>query len=141
MSGMPRSRTDLRCLILGREWRDRWWPVYVPRVARMLPLALVLFAALTAAAFAAGATATVSPRAAKEGATFEIRVAGMKPGEVVIARESLPFGQTRTLRPRAGRTGRLVVRVRGQVVGTHRWCFRGRQSRRSDCTSYRVRAR
>ena len=103
--------------------------------------ALCVFAGAAVPALGAGATATVDPKAAKEGALFTLTVRGMKPREIVIATESLPFGQKRTLRPRAGARGVLVVRVRGQVVGTHRWCFKGKQSRRSACTSYRVRSR
>ncbi len=106
-----------------------------------LALAVSLLALAAVPALGAGATATVTPKAAKEGKIFEITVRGMRPLERVIGTETLPFGQKRVVRPRAGRGGVLIVRVRGQEVGTHKWCFKGRKSKRRACTSYRVRRR
>jgi hypothetical protein len=104
-----------------------------------LLLALAVLAIVAVPAFGAGATATVSPKAAKEGTVFAMTVRGMKPNERVVGTESLPFGQTRKVYPRAGKSGALIVKVKGQVVGTHKWCFKGRASKRQACTSYRVR--
>ena len=85
-----------------------------------------------------GATASATPKRAKEGKVVEILVRGMRPNERVKAVESAPFGQTRTLYPRAGAGGSLLVRVKAQVKGRHTWKFTGRRSKRTASTSYRV---
>jgi hypothetical protein len=85
-----------------------------------------------------GATATATPKRAKEGKTVEMLVRGMRPNERVKAVESAPFGQTRTLYPRAGAGGSLLVRVKAQVKGKHTWKFKGRRSKRTASTTYRV---
>lgn len=85
-----------------------------------------------------GATVTTTPKRAKEGRMVEMLVRGMRPNESVKAVEVVPNGQTRRLYPRAGRGGSLLVRVRAQVKGTHKWTFTGRWSKRRASTSYRV---
>lgn len=85
-----------------------------------------------------GATATVTPKRAKEGKTLEMLVRGMRPNERVKAVETAPFGQTRTLYPRAGAGGSLIVRVKAQIEGRHTWKFTGRRSKRTASVSYRV---
>lgn len=87
---------------------------------------------------AGGATAKSTPKSAKAGKTIEMLVEGMKPNEKVKATEQAPFGQTRTLYPRAGKGGALLVRVKAQVKGRHTWTFTGRSSHRTAKTSYYV---
>jgi hypothetical protein len=90
------------------------------------------------AAGQSGTSVTTTPKRAKEGKTVEMLVRGMRPNERVKAVESAPFGQKRTLYPRAGRSGSLLVRVRAQIKGKHSWTFTGRRSKRKASTSYRV---
>jgi hypothetical protein len=88
---------------------------------------------------AGGATATATPSRVKEGKSVEMLVKGMKPNERVKAVEAAPFGQKRTLYPRAGSGGTLIVKVKAQIKGKHTWTFTGRRSHRSAKTSYIVR--
>jgi hypothetical protein len=87
---------------------------------------------------AGGATATSTPKSAKVGKTVEMLVKGMKADEKVKAVEAAPFGQKRTLYPRAGHGGSLIVKVKAQIKGKHTWTFTGRSSHRSAKTSYTV---
>ena len=92
-------------------------------------------------ALGAGLTIKTTPTRAKTGQTVEMLIRGLRAGEKVKARESLPFGQTRTIYPkrRANASGVLLVRVRAQVKGKHTWTFTGRTSRRTGKTAYYVR--
>lgn len=95
--------------------------------------------AVGSVAFAAGgATVTTTPKTVKLGKSVQMLVKGMKPKERVKAFEQAPFGQTRTLFPRAGATGNLLVTVKAQIKGKHTWTFTGRSSHRSVKTSYTV---
>jgi hypothetical protein len=101
--------------------------------------AVVCALAITPIALGAGgATATSTPKIVKEGRTVEMLVKGMKASEKVKAAELAPFGQKRTLYPRAGRGGSLIVRVKAQIKGKHTWTYTGRTSHRSVKTSYTV---
>ena len=101
-------------------------------------LAACVLGASSIAYAAGGATATSSPSRVKEGKTVELTVKGMKPSEKVKAVEQAPFGQKRTLYPRAGKSGSLIVTVKAQVKGKHTWTFTGRQSHKTAKTSYTV---
>jgi hypothetical protein len=101
-------------------------------------LATLALAAAPVALGSGGATATATPTSAKVGKTIQLLVKGMKPNERVKAREVAPFGQTRTLYPRAGGSGNLLVKVKAQVKGKHTWYFRGRSSGRRAQTKYYV---
>jgi hypothetical protein len=85
-----------------------------------------------------GATATSTPKTAKVGKIVTLLVKGMKADEKVKAVELAPFGQKRTLYPRAGHGGSLIVSVKAQVKGKHTWTFTGRSSHRSAQTFYTV---
>jgi hypothetical protein len=87
---------------------------------------------------AGGASATSTPKSAKAGKPIEMLVKGMKPNEKVKSVEAAPFGQKRTLYPRAGHGGSLVVKVVAQIKGKHTWTFTGRTSHRRTKTSYTV---
>ena len=85
-----------------------------------------------------GATATAVPKVVKQNRSVEMTVKGMKPNEKVKAVEAAPFGQKRTLYPRAGSGGSLVVKVKAQIKGKHVWTFTGRTSHKTAKTSYTV---
>ena len=85
-----------------------------------------------------GATATATPSRVKEGKSVEMLVKGMKANEKVKAVEAAPFGQKRTLYPRAGGGGTLIVKVKAQVKGKHTWTFTGRRSHKTATTHYVV---
>jgi hypothetical protein len=98
--------------------------------------------ALTVTPFAlaaGGATATATPTHQKVGKSVQMTVKGMKADEKVKAVEVAPFGQKRTLYPRAGHGGSLIVNVKAQIKGKHTWTFTGRTSHRSAKTYYVVR--
>src|ERR1043166_4279057 len=95
-------------------------------VAALLMLALAVPVALASG----GASASATPSRASVGKTIQILVKGMKPSERIKAVEKLPFGQTRTLRYRAGHTGALLLKIKAQVRGKHVWTFTGRSSHR-----------
>ena len=100
--------------------------------------AVCVLGATPIALAAGGATATVSPARVKEGKSVEMTVKGMKANERVKAAEAAPFGQKRTLYPRAGSGGSLIVKVKAQIKGKHTWTFTGRSSHKSAKTSYIV---
>jgi hypothetical protein len=85
-----------------------------------------------------GVTVTTTPSHVKVGKTVEMLVKGMKADEKVKAVEVTPTGQKRTLYPRAGHAGTMIVRVKGQLKGKHVWTFTGRTSHRSGKTHYVV---
>jgi hypothetical protein len=87
---------------------------------------------------AGGATATAVPKVVKQNRSVEMTVKGMKPNEKVKAVEVAPFGQKRTLYPKAGQGGSLVVKVKAQIKGKHTWTFTGRSSHKTAKTSYTV---
>jgi hypothetical protein len=100
--------------------------------------AVCALAATPIALAASGATATATPKTVKLNRSVEMLVKGMKPDEKVKAVEAAPFGQKRTLYPRAGHGGSLIVKVKAQIKGKHTWTFTGRSSHRSAKTSYTV---
>jgi hypothetical protein len=97
--------------------------------------------ALAAAPIALGATSvtvTTTPSHVKEGKSVQMLVRGMKPNEKVKSVEVAPNGQKRTLYPRAGQGGSLIVKVKAQIKGKHVWTFTGRNSHRTAKTHYVV---
>jgi hypothetical protein len=88
---------------------------------------------------AGGVTVTTTPSHVKEGKSVEMLVRGMKPNERVKSVETAPNGQKRTLYPRAGKGGALIVKVKAQIKGKHIWAFTGRSSHRKGQTHYVVR--
>ena len=91
---------------------------------------------------AGGASATSTPSSVKVGKKVELKVTGLKAGERVKATELLvASGQKRTLFPtqRASSGGVIIVTVKAQVKGRHKWTFTGRQSKRTATTNYIVR--
>lgn len=111
------------------------------RTLKFPALAIVICALVIApAAMAASLTITTTPKRAKVGHYVEMLIHGLKPGERVKGREVLPNTQVRTVYPRkrANGSGVLLVTVKAQIVGTHKWTFTGRQSHRRGSTSYIV---
>lgn len=108
---------------------------------KLLATVVTLVALAAAPALAAGLTIKTTPTRAKTGQTVEMLIRGLRAGERVKARETISFGQTRTLYPRqrANSAGVLLVKVRAQVRGKHVWTFTGRASRRTGKTVYYVR--
>jgi hypothetical protein len=104
--------------------------------------ALFAFAVAPVALGSGGARATATPTALKTGKFVELKVTGLKPSERVKAVELIvPTGQKNTYFPRqrASATGVLMVSVKAQEKGRHKWTFTGRQSRRTAVTNYVVR--
>ena len=111
----------------------------MPMTKKFLALATTVCAlAIAPVAIGAGVTITTTPSHVKEGKFVEMLVKGMKPNEKVKALEVAPNGQKRTLFPRAGAGGALIVKVKGQIKGKHVWTFTGRRSHRKGTTHYVV---
>lgn len=111
------------------------------RTLKFPVLAVVICAlVITPVAMAASLTITTKPTRAKVGHSVEMLIRGLKPGERVKGREVLPNTQVRTVYPRkrANASGVLLVTVRAEIAGTHKWTFNGRQSHRKGSTSYIV---
>jgi hypothetical protein len=101
-------------------------------------LAAICALAVAPVALGSGVTITTTPSHAKVGKTVEMLVKGMKADEKVKAVEVSPNGQKRTLYPRAGHAGTMIVKVKAQLKGKHVWTFTGRTSHRSGKTHYVV---
>jgi hypothetical protein len=108
---------------------------------KFLALVCALTFAISSVALASGLTIKTTPTRAKVGTTVSMLIRGLKPNEKVKGKEYLPFGQTRTVYPRrrANGSGVLLVEVKAQVKGKHRWVWGGRTSHRSGSTKYYVR--
>jgi hypothetical protein len=90
---------------------------------------------------AGGAKATATPSSVKVGKSVELKVTGLKAAERVKATELIvSTGQKTTYYPkqRASSSGVLIVAVRAQEKGRHKWTFVGRQSKRTAVTYYTV---
>ena len=109
------------------------------RTKFLAPAAAVCALAVAPVALGAGGvTVTTTPTHVKQNKTVEMLVNGMKPSESVKAVEVAPNGQKRTLYPRAGHGGSLIVKVKAQIKGKHVWTFTGRSSHRKGTTHYVV---
>jgi len=111
---------------------------------KYLAVLATLFALVVApvALGSGGAKATATPSTVKVGKSVELKVTGLKAGERVKATELIvATGQKRTLYPkqRASSGGVIIVTVRAQIKGRHKWTFVGRQSKRTAVTNYTVR--
>jgi hypothetical protein len=107
------------------------------------PVLMAVLCALVTTPVAMAATSlkiTTTPARAKVGHNVEMLIHGLKPGEKVKGREVLPNTQVRTVYPtkRANASGVLMVTVKAQITGTHKWTFTGRTSHRKGATSYIV---
>jgi hypothetical protein len=100
--------------------------------------ATLALAAAPIALGATGVTVTTTPSHVKEGKSVQMLIKGMKPNEKVKSVEVAPNGQKRTLYPRAGQGGSLIVKVKAQIKGKHVWTFTGRNSHRTAKTHYVV---
>lgn len=103
---------------------------------------LCMLVAAPVALGAGGAKATATPTSAKVGKSVQLKVTGLKANEKVKAVELIvPTGQRTTYFPkqRASASGVIVVTVKAQVKGRHKWTFTGRTSRRTAVTNYTVR--
>jgi hypothetical protein len=87
---------------------------------------------------ASGVTITTTPSHVKEGKSVEMTIKGMRANEKVKSVELAPNGQKRTLYPRAGQGGSLIVKVKAQIKGKHVWTFTGRSSHKTGTTKYVV---
>jgi hypothetical protein len=110
---------------------------------KYLAVLATLFALVVApvALGSGGAKATATPTSVKVGKSVELKVTGLKAGERVKAAELIvATGQKRTLYPRqrASSAGVIIVTLRAQIKGRHKWTFTGRQSRRTAVTNYTV---
>jgi hypothetical protein len=110
---------------------------------KYLAVLATLFAlAITPVALGAGgARATATPTSAKVGKSVELKVTGLKASERVKAVELIvSTGQRTTYFPkqRASASGVIIVTVKAQEKGRHKWTFTGRQSRRTAVTNYTV---
>lgn len=95
--------------------------------------------AVTPVAIAANpVSVATTPKVVKAGKKVEMLVRGMKPNERVKAFEVSPNGQKRALYPRAGAAGSLLVQVKAEIKGKHKWTFTGRSSKRHSTTYYTV---
>jgi hypothetical protein len=103
-------------------------------------IAVICALVVVPVAMAASLTITTTPKRAKVGHSVEMLIRGLKPGEKVKGREVLPNTQVRTVYPtkRANTSGVLLVTVKAQIAGTHKWTFSGRTSHRKGSTSYIV---
>ena len=102
---------------------------------------LVALVAAPVALGAGGAKATATPTHPKVGKSVELKITGLKAGERVRAVELIvASGQKRTLLPsqRASSGGVIIVSVKAQIKGRHKWTFTGRQSKRTAVTNYVV---
>jgi hypothetical protein len=110
---------------------------------KYLAVLATLFAlAVTPVALGAGgASATATPSHVKAGKSVELKVSGLKASERVKAVELIvPTGQKRTLYPkqRASSGGVIIVTVKAEIKGRHKWTFTGRQSKKTATTNYVV---
>ena len=80
------------------------------------------------------------PPRARSGARFMLKVRHFDSGERLLAVEERSDGTARagTLDTDPRGVGRMSV-VGPQLVGRHRWCFRGETSHQEACATYRVR--
>ena len=111
------------------------------RPAIKLLLVLAVTGAIIVTPVALAATATHDPARPKAGQMVRITVKGMRGGEKVKAVELLPFGQKRTIYPKkaTSSSGVIIIDVKAQIKGTHKWTITGRTSKRVAKTSYYVR--
>src|ERR1051326_3024305 len=83
---------------------------------------------------------SVHPSRARSGARFRLKARHFAPGERLLIVEERPdetaYASTLETNPRG--VGRLYL-VGPQLVGRHRWCFRGETSHQEACVTYRVR--
>jgi hypothetical protein len=110
---------------------------------KYLAVLATLFALVVApvALGSGGAKATATPTSAKVGKSVELKVSGLKASERVKAVELIvATGQKSTYYPkqRASAGGVIIVTVKAQVKGRHKWTFTGRQSKRTAVTNYTV---